>query len=75
MRRLQQRWPHCAQVELAGSPERPDGAGVRERLQRRGDAEIVDDFLAHVRGEGPSEGERALVADGLARVAAAEAAR
>ncbi len=75
MRRLQQRWPHCAQVEWAGSAGRSDGEGVRERLERRGDAEIVDDFLAHVRGEGPSEDERALVADGLARVAAAEAAR
>lgn len=75
MRRLQQRWPHCAQVEWAGSVGRPDGAGVRERLQRRSDAEVVDDFLAHVRGDGPSDGERALVAEGLARVAAAEAAR
>lgn len=75
MRRLQQRWPHCAQVEWAGALERQDAAGVRERLQRRSDAEVVDDFLAHVRGEGPTEAERALVADGLARVAAAEAAR
>ena len=75
MRRLQQRWPHCAQVEWAGSAGSRDGAGVRERMQRRSDAEVVDDFLAHVRGEGPSDAERALVADGLARVAAAEAAR
>lgn len=75
MRRLQQRWPHCAQVEWAGSAERPDAAAVRERLQRRSDAEVVDDFLAHVRGERASAVERALVADGLARVAAAEAAR
>jgi exonuclease SbcD len=75
MRRLQQRWPHCAQVEWAGTLDRPDAALARERLQRRSDAEVVDDFLAHVRGEGPSEAERALVADGLARVAAAAAAR
>ncbi|MGM1029470.1 MAG: exonuclease SbcCD subunit D [Actinomycetota bacterium] len=74
MRRLQQRWPHCAQVEWAGSAGR-DGAEVRERLHRRSDAEVVDDFLAHVRGEGPSDAERALVAEGLARVAAEGAAR
>ncbi|MGY3126663.1 exonuclease SbcD [Agrococcus sp. UYP33] len=75
MRRLQQRWPHCAQVEWAGASGGADAAGVRERLQRRSDAEVVEGFLEHVRGEGPSDAERALVADGLARVAAAEAAR
>lgn len=75
MRRLQERWPHCAQVEWAGAVDPRDAAGVRERLQRRSDVEVVDDFLAHVRGEGASDAERVLVADGLARVAAAEAAR
>lgn len=75
MRRLQARWPRCAQVEWAGGAGARTGAAVRERLARRSEPEVVDDFLAHVRGEGASEAERALVLDGLARAAAAEAAR
>ena len=47
----------------------------RRRREEVVDAEVVDDFLAHVRGEGPSEAERELVVDGLARVAAEAAAR
>ncbi|WP_413319145.1 exonuclease SbcCD subunit D [Agrococcus sp. 1P02AA] len=75
MRQLQRRWPHCAEVDWIGGATAPQ-VELRERLARRSEGEIVDDFLAHVRsGAGASEGEAALVRDALARVAAEEAAR
>ena len=75
MRRLQSRWPHCAEVEWIGGADAP-AIALRERLAQRSESEIVGDFLAHVRaGVAASEAELALVRDGLARIAAAEAAR
>ncbi len=74
MRRLQERWPHCAEVTWIGGGTAPQVA-LRERLAARSEAEIVDGFLAHVRaGVGASEAEAALVREALARVAAEEAA-
>lgn len=75
MRRLQERWPHCAEVTWIGGDTAPQAA-MRERLAKRSEAEIVDGFLAHVRaGAGASGAEAVLVRDGLARVAAAELER
>ncbi|SDR75239.1 exonuclease SbcCD subunit D [Agrococcus carbonis] len=75
MRRLQQRWPHCAEVTWIASGAAPQIA-LRERLAQRSEAEVVDGFLAHVRaGVGASEAEAELVRDALARVAAEETAR
>lgn len=75
MRRLQTRWPHAAEVQWIGGGDAPSLA-LHARLAQRSEPEIVDDFLAHVRGgAGASEAEAALVLDGLARVAAEEAAR
>jgi exonuclease SbcD len=75
MRRLQERWPHAAEVQWTGGQDAP-AAELRARLARRSEAEVVGDFLEHVRaGVGPSEAEAALVRDGLARVAAAEVAQ
>ncbi|WP_306233650.1 exonuclease SbcCD subunit D [Agrococcus beijingensis] len=75
MRRLQRRWPHAAEVQWLGGDDAP-AIELRARLARRSDAEVVDDFLRHVRaGVGASEAEAALVRDGLARAAAAEAAQ
>ena len=76
MRRLQQRFPHCAMVVHAPA-ERPAGAtrSYAERVRAaRSDAELVDAFLAHVRaGEGASERERELMAELLDDRAVAEA--
>lgn len=64
MRRLQARFPHCATV--AHTPESvadADGHTYAERVrQARSDVELIDSFLAHVRGgEGASEAELDLV--------------
>ena len=63
MRRLRERFPHCARIEFA-----PEGAAAAEsrsyasRVAQRGDAEVVDEFLQHVRaGEGLDPGERELL--------------
>ncbi|SMH35164.1 Exodeoxyribonuclease I subunit D [Rathayibacter oskolensis] len=75
MARLQSRFPGCATLEHR--PPRAESAEVRyaERVRGRSDVEVVDDFLAHVRGgHGATETERALALDALAAVDA-EAAR
>ncbi len=75
MRRLQRRWPHCAEVTWIGG-EAAAQVALRERLARRSELEVVDDFLAHVRaGVGADRAEAALVRDALERVAAEELAR
>lgn len=75
MRRLRERWPHCAEVTWIGGETAPQAA-LRERLAKRSETEVVDDFLQHVRaGVGASRDEAALVRDALARVAAEETSR
>lgn len=75
MRRLQARWPHAAEVQWIGGEDAPS-VELRARLARRSEPEVVDDFLRHVRGGvGADDAEAALVRDGLARAAAAEAAQ
>ncbi|EFK98503.1 exonuclease [Streptomyces sp. SPB78] len=62
MARLAVRFPHL--LSLVFAPERPpepDGRSYARRLQGRGDHEITEDFVAHVRGEAPSEAERAVL--------------
>lgn len=67
MRRLRERFPHCATIDL--QPER-DGEAADTRTYRervgRGvpDPQVIDDFLDHVRrGERASDDERQLLAD------------
>jgi DNA repair protein SbcD/Mre11 len=69
MRRLQERFPWCARVEHAPARRRADdGRTYAGRVRAaRGDAELVDAFLAHVReGERASERERELLREILA---------
>lgn len=74
MRRLQERWPHAAEVSWVGGASAPERQ-LRERLARRSEAEVVDDFLAHVRAGAAATGdEAALVRELLARAAAEESA-
>lgn len=66
LRRLQERFPHCAKVVHA--PAVAAVAAPRTYAERVGDArtddELVDAFLVHVRGgEGLSEPERELLAE------------
>jgi len=67
MRRLRERFPHCATIEL--QPDRSGAEGdtrtYRERVGRGvPDPQILDDFLEHVRaGDGASEAERSILAD------------
>lgn len=66
MRKLQQRFPHCANLVHRPAHVADDAAaGYRERVGRGvPDAELIGSFLGFVRnGEGPSEAESALIAE------------
>jgi exonuclease SbcD len=66
MRRLQQRFTHCATVVHAPEGRSPnDGRDYAGRVRRaRNDVELIDAFLTHVRaGEGASAGEDELIRD------------
>jgi exonuclease SbcD len=64
MARLAERFPHT--LSLVFEPERtaddPDVSYAR-RLAGRSDEQIAEDFVAHVRGTGPDERERAVLRD------------
>lgn len=69
MRRLQQRFPHCATIQLDPQGRRDDdGLSYRARIaESRSDGELIDAFLAHVReGESATAHEGRLVADVVA---------
>lgn len=76
MRRLQTRFPHCAEVrhvpaERAEADTRSFSGRVRAA---RNDVELIDGFLAHVRnGVGATDAERDLVRDVIGEKTAAEA--
>jgi exonuclease SbcD len=76
MRRLQQRFPHCAHLEFRPQVSaEPADVTYRQRMEKKTDEEIVAGFLELVRnGVGPSEIERSLIADVVAEQAAEEAA-
>ncbi len=63
MRRLQTRFPWCAQVEHRLAIVASDGArSYAERVRNKTEEEIVDAFLTHVRnGEGPTDAETELL--------------
>ncbi|KQQ18525.1 hypothetical protein ASF48_17855 [Rathayibacter sp. Leaf299] len=69
MARLQSRFPGCVTLEHR-PPSAPaaEPSAYAERIRGRSDVEIVDDFLAHVRGRGASDAERETVLDALAAV-------
>ncbi|GAA1738683.1 exonuclease SbcCD subunit D [Microbacterium paludicola] len=75
MRRLQQRFPHCATIQpdpqgRAGD----DGLSYRARVKKTvGDVELIDTFLTLVReGEGPTDGESRIIGDVVAERRATE---
>ncbi|OCG76232.1 exonuclease SbcCD subunit D [Microbacterium sediminis] len=75
MRRLQQRFPHCATIQL--DPQNradDDGLSYRARVvAARSDSELIDTFLTPVReGEGATADEAELLADVIAARAAAD---
>ncbi|CAL9376719.1 exonuclease SbcCD subunit D [Streptomyces sp. enrichment culture] len=76
MARLAERFPHT--LSLVFEPERaPDDPEVSyaRRLAGRSDEQIAEDFVAHVRGAGPDERERAVLRDAFDAVRADAAAR
>ncbi|MFT4298888.1 MAG: exonuclease SbcCD subunit D [Aeromicrobium sp.] len=67
MRRLQHRFPHCAQIEYVSlAATGTQGRAYRELVRGKSDAQIVDTFLQTVRGAGLSEAERELIDEVLA---------
>lgn len=76
MRRLQERFPYCAMVRHVPALRREsDGLTYAGRVGRaRSDLELVDGFLAHVRGAGATLDERAVLVEVLAEVSASETA-
>ena len=76
MRRLQERFPHCATVmHLPEGLREADGLTYAGRVREaRSDAELIDTFLAHVReGEGATEREAELIRDLIDERSLAEA--
>ncbi|PPH41292.1 exonuclease sbcCD subunit D [Rathayibacter sp. AY1E4] len=71
MARLQSRFPGCATLEHRPPHAAAEPRAYAERIRGRSDVEVVDDFLAHVRGgHGATDTERALTLDALAAVEA-----
>jgi len=76
MRRLQERFPHCAAVvHLPATTATADGSSYAGRVRAaRSDAELFDAFLAHVReGDGASAREQELIREIVGERVAAEA--
>jgi exonuclease SbcD len=76
MARFAERFPHT--LSLVFDPERAPGdpdVSYARRLADRSDQEIAEDFVAHVRGAGPDERERAVLRDAFDAVRADEAVR
>ncbi|MFE5185794.1 exonuclease SbcCD subunit D [Streptomyces sp. NPDC056628] len=76
MARLSDRFPHT--LSLAFDPERTPGepaVSYARRLAGRGDQEIAEDFVTHVRGTGPDPQEQAVLRDAFDAVRADEAVR
>ncbi|MFG2264529.1 exonuclease SbcCD subunit D [Streptomyces sp. NPDC048720] len=76
MARLAERFPHT--LSLVFAPDRePDDPRVSyaRRLVGRGDQEIAEDFVAHVRGAGPDEREAAVLRDAFDAVRAHDTLR
>lgn len=76
MARLTVRFPHT--LSLVFAPDRtPDDVDTTYagRLVGRGDQQIAQDFVAHVRGAAPDERERAVLRDAFDAVRAEEALR
>ncbi|MGW1892619.1 exonuclease SbcCD subunit D [Streptomyces sp. NPDC002004] len=66
MARISTRFPHT--LSLVFDPERaPDDPDVSyaQRLKGRDDQQIVEDFVAHVRGAGPDDDERAVLREAV----------
>lgn len=74
MRRLQQRFPHCVNVQHRPLVTADAGNdSYAERVRGKSDNEIVADFLTFVRnGSGPSEYERERIRDVIAVQAASD---
>ncbi|MFJ2832359.1 exonuclease SbcCD subunit D [Streptomyces sp. NPDC087263] len=76
MARLTERFPHTLSLvfEPQRSPQDPDLSYAR-RLAGRGEQQIAEDFVAHVRGAGPDAREQAVLRDAFDSVRADEAVR
>ncbi|MFD5812929.1 exonuclease SbcCD subunit D [Streptomyces sp. NPDC127038] len=76
MARLAERFPHTLSLvfDPERSPQAPDVSYAR-RIAGRGEEQIAEDFVAHVRGIGPDAREQAVLRDAFDAVRADETAR
>lgn len=77
MRRLQQRFPWCANLDHRPAITATDDAtSYSARLSGKSDREVFSGFLAHVRnGIGPTDHETQMISDVIDMLAASEATR
>ncbi|NKQ28528.1 exonuclease SbcCD subunit D [Streptomyces galbus] len=76
MARLTERFPHA--LSPAFAPERAPadpGGSYAGRLADRDDQQVAEDFVAHVRGSGPDDDERAVLREAFDAVRADTAVR
>ncbi|MPR00320.1 exonuclease subunit SbcD [Modestobacter sp. I12A-02628] len=69
MRRLQGRFPFAVHMEWVGAGRPADARSYTDRLRGRGDLEVVDEFVAHVRDREMCPAERELIGQGLTAAA------
>ncbi|MGY1754909.1 exonuclease SbcCD subunit D [Blastococcus sp. SYSU D01042] len=74
MRQLRERFPHCVHLEWTGAGAQADGRSYQERLRGRGDLEVAEEFVQHVRGAAAGDAERELLARALTAAAREDAA-
>ncbi|MEU2553903.1 exonuclease SbcCD subunit D [Streptomyces sp. NPDC013313] len=76
MARLTERFPHTLSLVFAADRAADDPkVSYARRLAGRGDQEIAEDFVAHVRGAGPDEPEAAVLREAFDAVRAHDAVR
>ncbi len=68
MDRLRRRFPHVLQLRHEPAAVAADDRSYAARLAGRSDREVAADFVAHVRGTGPTPGERSLLEDAFTGV-------
>jgi exonuclease SbcD len=73
MERLRRRFPHTLALAFEPTGADLEVQSYAERVRGRSDLDVALDFVAHVRGRGADDAERALLDEAFSAVRAAEA--